>query len=295
VVSSKLNKNIYLQPSLLTSGAVFFMTYTAIRFNVENENQTAILVALLANAGFDGFEENETNLTAFINTDAFVETEAAAIAALVKLPYTTSFIEQQNWNAQWESSFEPVIINNFAAIRANFHQPVQNVLHEIIITPKMSFGTGHHATTFLMMEQMSLINFKSKTVLDFGTGTGVLAILAEKMGATNVFAIDNDDWSIENAVENCQQNKCTNISISKAESISGAITNDVILANINLNIISANMHAIKAAANSGATILLSGFLIADQQNIKDLLSVNNLIFMASSEKNGWLCITAVNG
>ena len=121
--------------------------------------------------------------------------------------YKYSIIEDKNWNEEWESQLQPVTINNFAGIRASFHEPLKNVEHEIIITPKMSFGTGHHATTFLMVEQMEKINFKNKTVLDFGTGTGILAILAEKLGAASVLAIDYDEWSINNALENIEANQ----------------------------------------------------------------------------------------
>ncbi len=270
------------------------MNYVQVAVKEASAAQKDILIALLANAGYESFEEVEHALLAFIQEAIFDKAEVESIINNMNLVYTTSIIPQQNWNAQWESSFEPVIVNNFAAIRAGFHQPVQNVQHEIIITPKMSFGTGHHATTFLMMEQMSAIDFKNKTVLDFGTGTGVLAILAEKMGAAHVFGIDNDDWSIENAKENCQQNNCAKTKIAKASEVANDIAYDIILANINLNIISSNMAAIKAAVKLGGTILLSGFLIADEQNIKQCLSVNKLIYKASAEKNGWLCINAFN-
>ena len=118
--------------------------------------------------------------------------------------YKYSIIEDRNWNEEWESQLDPVVINNFVGIRASFNKPIKNVEHEIIITPKMSFGTGHHATTFLMIGLMKKINFKNKKVLDFGTGTGMLAILAEKLGATSVLAIDYDEWSINNALENIE-------------------------------------------------------------------------------------------
>ncbi len=270
------------------------MNYVQVAVSSATALQKDILIALLADEGFESFEETDDTLLAFIPELSFNKADADALIKNMELSYAVSIIPQQNWNAQWESSFEPVIINSFAAIRASFHPPVQNVAHEIIITPKMSFGTGHHATTFLMMEQMSHINFKDKNVLDFGTGTGILAILAEKMGAAKVFAIDNDDWSIENAIENCQQNNCTKINITKATAVITGTGYDIILANINLNIISANMQAIKAAAKPGGTIILSGFLVADKQNIIQSLAVNNLIFKAAAEKNGWLCINAVN-
>ncbi len=270
------------------------MNYVKVTINLVTEKQKDILIAYLADVGFESFEETDTNLFAFIPESSFTVANVDSIVKQMELHYSTSIIPQQNWNAQWESSFEPVVVNAFAAIRASFHLPVKDVQHEIIITPKMSFGTGHHATTFLMMEQMSHIDFNNKSVLDFGTGTGVLAILAEKMGAAKVLAIDNDDWSIENAIENCKQNNCVKIDINKAEAVAVDYSYDIILANINLNIISANMQAIKAATKPGGIILLSGFLNTDMQSIKQSLSANKLIYNSSTEKNNWLCINAIN-
>ena len=126
-----------------------------------------------------------------------------------KFIFKETLIPEANWNQVWESNFDPVIVDDFVAIRADFHEPVKGVSLEIIITPKMSFGTGHHATTYMMIEQMRELDFTGKSVFDFGTGTGVLAILAEKLGANKVIAVDNDEWSIENAEENFEKNNCT--------------------------------------------------------------------------------------
>src|SRR5205085_7037613 len=138
---------------------------------------------------------------------------------------------------EWEKNFERVIIDDFVAIRAPFHKPIQKVTHEIVITPKMSFGTGHHATTFMMIQQMQDVDFKNKKVLDFGTGTGILAILAEKLGATKITAIDNDEWSISNANENIKTNNCRNIQLLLSDSPMLSQKFDVILANINKSVI----------------------------------------------------------
>jgi ribosomal protein L11 methyltransferase len=269
------------------------MTYTEIKFITSSAEQSEILIAQLAQVGFEGFEEGENILKAFIKQNEFSAAAVDEIANSNKLSYTLLNIEQQNWNAQWESSFEPVVINNFAAVRAGFHQPVKNVQHEIIITPKMSFGTGHHATTYLMMEQMSQLNFTGKSVMDFGTGTGVLAILAEKMGAIEIIAIDNDDWSIDNAKENIGNNKCTHIVIEKGESIGANRKHDIILANINLNVIVQNMPLIAAACKPGTQILLSGFLSTDEAAIKSSLSANGLVFNTVTQQKDWLCILAL--
>jgi ribosomal protein L11 methyltransferase len=268
------------------------MKYVQVQFAVLPAEQNEIIIAMLADMGFEGFEENEGGLTAFINQIKFDQPLLDLFTNSNNLPYSLSIIEQQNWNATWESSFEPVVINNFAAVRAGFHEPVKGVRYEVIITPKMSFGTGHHATTYLMMEQMSGLDFKEKSVLDFGTGTGVLAILAEKMGATSLLAIDNDEWSIDNARENIVNNKALHIELEKAETISTGRQFDIILANINLNVILHNMQAIHSVCKEGTEVLLSGFLSTDADVIKTALEANGLAFKAMSQQKDWICIKA---
>lgn len=268
------------------------MKYVQVQFAGQPAQQNEIIIAILADMGFEGFEEYENGVKAFIEASKFDQPALDAFANNAEFPYTESIIEQQNWNAAWESSFEPVVINNFAAVRAGFHQPVKDVQYEIIITPKMSFGTGHHATTYLMIEQMSRLDFAGKSVLDFGTGTGVLAILAEKMGATNIVAIDNDDWSIDNANENIANNNATHIVLAKAETISTASRYDIILANINLNVILQNMEAIKSVCKAGTQVLLSGFLTSDEVKIKAALTDKGLAFSTVSEQKDWICIKA---
>jgi ribosomal protein L11 methyltransferase len=268
------------------------MKYCEIKFSCNLPEQKEILIAMLADTGFEGFEEEENVLKAFIPEEVFNKEIVDSLASSVNLSYSLNLIEQQNWNAQWESSFEPVIINNFAAVRAGFHPTVKNVQYEIIITPKMSFGTGHHATTYLMIEQMSQVNFADKTVLDFGTGTAVLAILAQKMGAIAITAIDNDDWSIENAKENIIDNNAENICIEKGETIKTDKKYDIILANINLNVILQNMPLIAAICKPDAKVLLSGFLTTDESKIKESLSANGLIFKLVVQQKDWICILA---
>jgi ribosomal protein L11 methyltransferase len=266
------------------------MTYTQIEIITSNQEQSEILIAQLANIGFEGFEEIENTLQAFIKEDEFVAEDVDEILTSHHLTYTKKNIEQQNWNAQWESSFEPVIVDDFAAVRASFHPPIKTVQHEIIITPKMSFGTGHHATTFLMMQQMSKIDFTNKSVFDFGAGTGVLAILAEKMGAIHIDAIDNDEWSIENTKENIAANNCTNIYIKKADNIEPLMQYDIVLANINLNVITAAISQIVAICKPQSQVLFSGFLPTDLAQMKSILSTHNFININPIQKNNWLCI-----
>jgi ribosomal protein L11 methyltransferase len=269
------------------------MVYTEIKFITNSPEQNEILIAQLAQLGFEGFEEEENILKAFIKQNEFNAAAVDDIANTNSITYTSAVIAPQNWNAQWESSFEPVVVNDFAAIRAGFHQPVKNVQHEIIITPKMSFGTGHHATTYLMMQQMRQLDFRGKTVMDFGTGTGVLAILAEKMGAIEITAIDNDDWSINNAKENTGNNNCIHIVIQKGESIEADGKYDIILTNINLDVILQNMPLIAAACKPGTQILLSGFLYTDEAAIKTALKANGLVFSTVTQQKDWICLLAL--
>ncbi|MEO6188596.1 MAG: 50S ribosomal protein L11 methyltransferase, partial [Ginsengibacter sp.] len=176
--------------------------FIKVSFQLSSSGEAEILVANLSEIGFYAFDEEGVNATrheillnAYINEADFSEKKIHELLGPGS-QYSTEVLIEQNWNEEWESGFQPVCINSFAGIRASFHEPLKNVTHEIVITPKMSFGTGHHATTFLMVEQMEAIQFTNKTVIDFGTGTGVLAILAEKCGAAKVLAIDNDIWSI---------------------------------------------------------------------------------------------------
>ncbi|HEV8081437.1 MAG TPA: 50S ribosomal protein L11 methyltransferase [Chitinophagaceae bacterium] len=185
--------------------------YINVHIPTISQEQSEILIAELSEINFYAFEEDKSILSAFIKEENFTEKELNKIISPKNISYTRSIIKETNWNKKWESEFEPIIIENFVAVRAVFHQQVTSVKHNIVITPKMSFGTGHHATTFLMLQQMQYIDFSNKKVLDFGTGTGILAILAKKLGAKKIVAIDNDEWSINNARENFVANNCSDI------------------------------------------------------------------------------------
>lgn len=276
-------------------GATAHMNYIAFDFTTSTPGQSEQLVALLSELNFNGFEESDNHLKAFIVEEIFNEDEWAAVLQLFpSLPYTKTIVENINWNQQWENSFEPVLVNNFVGIRAGFHQPITTVQHEIIITPKMSFGTGHHATTHMMVQQMQGIDFVRKNVLDFGTGTGVLAILAEKLGAAKVFAIDNDEWSITNTNENIQLNNCTKIIIEQHDAIPQNEKYDVILANINLNVITANLAAIKLVANPDTKILLSGFLKENEKELLENMALNGFNYSSTIQKGQWIAIQIIS-
>jgi ribosomal protein L11 methyltransferase len=278
------------------------MYYLQYEFETNKPNQKDALIALLSNIGFDGFEEvGDEHLKAFIVESNF---DQAAFEEVIQqfetVTYNCSSIEHINWNKQWEESFDPIIVqsNNsndesFVAIRANFHQAISNVQHQLIITPKMSFGTGHHATTHMVIQLMEEIDFTNKSVIDFGTGTGVLAILAEKMGAKQILAIDNDEWSITNTVENIEQNDCSLIEVSLMEAMPSTNQFDVIIANINLNVIKDNIQAIKLASFQNSFILLSGFLLQDEAAIKLILHQNGIQHLQTIQKGDWIAIKAI--
>ena len=267
--------------------------YIQLQFSDTAGWQNDQLIALLTDIGYTGFEEDEKTLKAFINEVDFNKDVLDTVLKIIPAEYSKSTIVEQNWNAQWESSFEPILVNDFVGIRAYFHQPIKNVKHEIIITPKMSFGTGHHATTYMMIEQMQTIDFTNKTVVDFGTGTAVLAILAKKMGATSIDAIDYDEWSIENSIENAGANNCTKINLIKAETIATNKVYDIILANINLNVIIDNLSAIKAVCKKGTSILISGFIKADEPTMISALAENGILHLKTVQKGEWISILAV--
>lgn len=263
--------------------------YILVRFK-SSEEQTAIIAAFLMDIGFDGIEESDTGSVACIKAISFDKEATEAIFRQFNTDFETELVAQQNWNALWEQSFEPVIVDDFVAIRASFHKPVRNVQHELIITPKMSFGTGHHATTYLVMQLMRNINFIGKTVIDFGTGTGVLAILAEKLGAENILGIDNDDWSINNALENIESNDCHHVRLVKADAMVEQEKADVILANINLNVILANLSALKTACNAGAIIVFSGLMTQDEEQIRHHLTIHQFQVLQLVTKSNWIAI-----
>lgn len=277
------------------------MNYIQVQVTDVNPEQTELLIAMLAGAGFESFEEMDTTLKAFIKEAEFNQAASDEIIHSLNLNYTSSVIPPQNWNAQWESSFEPILVNDFThgapwvGIRAFFHPPLTQVKHEIIITPKMSFGTGHHATTYMMIEQMEALDFTGKKVVDFGTGTAVLAILAEKMGAASIQAIDYDEWSIENSIENAAANDCNRITLVKAETIAPVDMYDIILANINLNVILQNLAAIKAVCKEGSIILLSGFIKADEAVMLKALAETGIKPLKTLQKAEWICMLTQMG
>jgi ribosomal protein L11 methyltransferase len=255
------------------------------------EQQEILMAQLSVMFNPQGYEQNETSLIAFFDEEELNNDELEAFVKEHHLVVNRTTIPAQNWNAVWESNFDPVYVDSFCAVRAHFHDPITSVLHEIVITPKMSFGTGHHATTYLVMKQMEQIDFANKSVVDYGTGTGVLAILAHQLGAATITAIDNDDWSIDNAKENFATNHCETIELLKGESLIEGITYNIILANINKNVLLANMILLKKALTSDGILVLSGVLSIDLDDMQGSLTQHQMQVKSVSEKSNWLCIT----
>lgn len=264
--------------------------YYELVFDIASPDTRELLIAQLAEIGYDGFEETDTSLKAYIPENDFDENSLNEILSKTNIKYSKSIIKKQNWNQLWESNFAPVQVEDFVGIRANFHPPFENVEHEIVITPKMSFGTGHHATTWLVMQLMKSIDFQGKLVFDFGTGTGILAILAEKLGAAGVLAVDNDDWCIENASENTLINQCNNIDIQKVNDSNTGKMFDIIIANINRHILLANMAVMSASLVQNGVLVLSGLLTDDEKDLLDCCEANDLQFVKTVNKNGWIAI-----
>lgn len=273
---------------------LFFMKYYLYHFEHVTPEEKEILVAVLTDLSFNGFEELNLDLLAYATEEVHQQMNEQVIAEL-GIDYFVKPIEMVNWNEQWEKSFQPVEVfkngqeNPEVYIHASFHQPSEKAKYNISITPKMSFGTGHHETTMLMMEALSAMEVKGKNVVDFGTGTAVLAIYASLLGAHEVLAIDYDEWCIQNAQENISENKTENIQLMQAD-FYGNHPADIILANINLNIILANLEAMLQSLNPQGTLLLSGMLLQDEPQILAQLNVVTNAKITVTHKGNWIAV-----
>ncbi len=243
------------------------MQYIEIHIKEIDIQKRELMFASLPSFGFSQFEELDAAIKAYASSaDADMEGLKEWIKGQA-LHFDVSILEETNWNASWEANFQPVEIPGKILVRADFHPSIENVIYDIVITPKMSFGTGHHATTRMMMEAMFEIDFTGKSVLDFGTGTGILAILAEKMGASHVLAIDNDQWSYENALENIQKNHATKVTVQLKDDLLDLDSFDIILANINKNVLTEHALDLRKLLVSNGCLLISGLLSTDYEDI----------------------------
>jgi len=250
-----------------------------------------ILIAQLAELDFESFIETHEGVLAYIGKQHWNEDRIKELQIFtqphIEIEYGVREIKQENWNAQWEQSFEPIRIDENCVIRAPFHARPE-VTYDIVIEPKMSFGTGHHETTHLMLRHILNAGFKGKSVLDMGCGTGVLAILASMKGASRVDAIDNDPWSYVNAIENVQRNLQDNIEVHEGDA--GWLEEqkyDYILANINRNVLLTDLPLYVRHLNPNGVLMLSGFLTADLPLISEKCREEGLDFLKKSEKKDW--------
>lgn len=255
-----------------------------------------ILMAEVAEAGFDTFMEIEAGFEAYVEGDAFdndlLNQVKEKYDQVNPLQFSLTQIPKQNWNEEWEKNVEPIIVDDRCLVRAAFHTIEKKYPYEIIITPKMSFGTGHHQTTHLMISRQMKMDHQNKRVMDAGCGTAILSIMASKLGAKEVEAFDIDEWSVTNGVENAENNSCSSIHIQlgtiEEVKLSGKF--DIILANINKNILLAEMHHYASYLEKGGLLLLSGFYVHDIDDLKKEAAKYNLSEVAHDERENWACL-----
>ncbi|HNP99471.1 MAG TPA: 50S ribosomal protein L11 methyltransferase [Bacteroidia bacterium] len=270
------------------------MDYLEVRF-YNDVSLNEALIAWLGESDFQMFEEHEDGISAFIPEQDYKEEKVAELIRHIpgneNIRFEKSFIKDRNWNKEWESNFEPVTISDILYVRAPFHKAAKNGLREIVIEPKMSFGTGHHATTALMIELMAEPDFKGKSVLDMGCGSGVLAIFAKQLEADDVLAVDIDDWSIENTRENCLRNQAPSIRIQKGDvNVLGKEHFDFILANINRNVLLNDLNVYCSVLKSGGSLLISGFLTEDIDLLVEKASTFGLKKETEKRKEAWAAL-----
>lgn len=273
--------------------------YLGYQFKVEPlQPGTEILIAELGYAGFESFVETEEGVTAYIQKDEWNEDILEEIYILnsdeFEISYTFEEIEQTNWNEEWEKNFNPIIVDGLCSIRAPFH-PKPETEYDIIIEPKMSFGTGHHETTHMMIQHVLKNDFKDKSVLDMGCGTGILAILAEMKGARAIDAIDYDNWCYLNSLENVERNNCKHITVLEGDaSLLIDQKYDTIIANINRNILLNDMVSYAKCLNVNGTLFLSGFYNSDIPSIQEACNKYQLTCVETLERNKWVALKFVN-
>ena len=262
---------------------------------------TEILMAELAEAGFETFMETDKGFEAYVEMENYDKEQLQYVkekySAQTPLTFSQDRIQKQNWNEEWEKNYEPIVVEDKCLIRADFHKPEKKYLYELIITPKMSFGTGHHQTTYLMIKNQMDIEHRGKRVMDAGCGTAILSVMASKLGAKEIEAFDIDEWSVSNGKDNIDLNGCKNIhqQQGKLSELNIAGLFDVILANINKNVLLDEIKLYKKYLSAGGLLLLSGFYVED---IPDLVSEGlkyNLRELKRDERENWAALVLVNG
>jgi len=266
-----------------------------LRYRIETDPATAeILLAFLSELPFDSFEETEAGLDAYLANDAkrnAVDLDLKKLQTSYTFYFQVEKIPHRNWNAEWEANFQPVQVGKFCGIRADFHPPMPDVRYELVINPKMAFGTGHHETTHMMIQMMRELSLKGAKALDYGCGTGILAILAAKLGASAIDAVDIEAEAYQNTLENAQINHVHNIQV-----IHGTLPNvldseyDVILANINRNVILDSFSALHQRLKRNGVLLISGILQKDLGAMQSHIRKYRFTLDEKLERGGWMCL-----
>lgn len=248
-----------------------------------------VLIALLDEQGFDSFVETKTGLKSYTSEAHFNTLNLKFVNSIEGVESVSdSVIADQNWNAKWEENFDPVLVEDLLVIKAPFHKQKFSQQLEVIIQPQMSFGTGHHQTTWLISKRLFGLDLNKKDVLDMGTGTGVLAILAEKLGAESVFAPDIDEWSFNNAQENTALNQCNRIEVALGDDRLLVNKNfDLLIANINKNILFQHFSVYSKCLNKGGKMLISGFFETDTDDLRQEAKKHGFIFEQTFTKDEW--------
>ncbi len=273
--------------------------YIGYHFAVEpKEPGVEILIAELGETAFESFIETENGVSAYVQKELWNEDILNEVQIInsehFKVDYTFEEIEQVNWNEEWEKNFEPIEVDNTCYVRAPFHEK-KDVAYDIVIEPKMSFGTGHHETTFMMIQHLLETDIAGKKTLDMGCGTAILAILAEMKGAKPVDAIDIDNWCYLNSIENAERNNCKHISVYEGDAaLLKDKKYDVIIANINRNILLNDMQQYVDSLNKEGILLLSGFYEEDIPFIDSSCTEKGLTFIKKHQKNNWVALKYVN-
>ena len=269
--------------------------YIAYEFSVTPKNPaTEILIAELGHVGFESFVENDTGVTAYIQKQEWNSNILDDLyilgSAEFKIKFSYHEVIQTNWNKEWEKNFNPIQVDGQVSVRAPFHEN-PSLKYDIVIEPKMSFGTGHHETTHMMIQHLLALDLENKKVLDMGCGTGILAIFSEMKGAQPTEAIDIDSWCYQNSIENVQRNGCKHITVLEGDSsLLKGEKYDVIIANINRNILIEDMKIYASCLNENGVLLLSGFYKEDISIIDAEVSQYNLKLETFIERNNWVAL-----
>ncbi len=265
--------------------------YIELRIETQSEDEQNILIAFLEQQEWEGFVQEQNCLLAYLAEDLFMHQHEQLQQLLKDKKNTTQIIYPKNWNQEWEDSIQPLVLSDNLCIRTSFHSIQNKTKYEIVITPKMSFGTGHHETTSSMIALMEKINFEKKSVLDFGAGTGILAIFAELLGANQVLAIDNDENCVMNMQENITINVCKHIVIQQADVLPNQQF-DIIICNINLNFILQHIPHLFSLLTPKGLLLLSGFYDTDEPHVRHALEKlsNQYVVEKVIQKNKWIAM-----